>query len=145
MVGYVTWTAEDMEATSQNEQVFFIENNSLTLSQQVSLRRHCTGSLQNRVWRRLFRMSRWMWSSKLWHYLFGHVQPRRRPSALLESMHKQICGERTYLSLKFNFFLKLNSIMGSVEHLAKWWLMSNNNNRSNRHYSDACLRYFCDG
>ena len=35
--------------------------------------------------------------------------------------------------------------MGSVEHLAKWWLMSNNNNRSNRHYSDACLRYFCDG
>ena len=104
---------------------FFYRKNSLRISQQVGPRRHCTGSLQNRVWRRLLRMSRWMWSSKLWHYLFGQVKPRRRPSVLVEYVHKQICGERTYLSLKFNFF-KLNSIMGSVEHLAKWWLMSNN-------------------
>ena len=81
---------------------FFIEKNSLTLSQQVSLRRHCTGSLQNRVWRRLLRMSRWMWSSKLWHYLFGQVQPRRRPPVLVETVYKQTWGERTYISHKFS-------------------------------------------
>ena len=52
---------------------FLLKKNSLTLSQQASPRRHCTGSLQNRVWRRLLRMSRWMWSSKLWHYFFGQV------------------------------------------------------------------------
>ena len=81
---------------------FFIEKNSLTLSQQVSLRRHCTGSLQNREWRRLLRVSRWMWFSKLWHYLFGQVQPRRRPPVLVETVYKQTWGERTYISHKFS-------------------------------------------
>ena len=63
-----------MEATSENEQVFSSKK-ALSLSQQVSPRRHCTGSLQNRVWRRLLRMSRFFLSKKIPSHFLSRLAP----------------------------------------------------------------------
>ena len=113
------WAPEDtalaLSLLLRMSRFFLSKKDSLTLSQLVSPRRHCAGSLQAFYDKRLKEGNIKTQNSKhhynniyrnrgnqLWHYFFGQVQLRRRPPVLVETVYKQTWGETTDLSLKFS-------------------------------------------